>query len=101
MSGSLNLFEFTNVSFLSSPDTANKCRAELERILQYHKKVEIDFSDVYVTRGFLEQFCVPIIKNRGGEFLDCIYFANCTDATQFNITEMLKPYQKSSISSHD
>jgi len=95
----LRLFEFTTIPFLSAPDTADQCRKKLEQMLVFHKKVEIDFSNVYVTQGFLTHLFDPLVKEKGNKIFDRLFFANCTQATEFNLGQMIKAYNQQAISS--
>ncbi len=84
-----DLSRFTSITFLSSPDTAETCRAELEKMLVYHKKIEIDFSNVHVTRGFLQCLLEPLFLKRGMALFDRLFFANCSEASELSIQEIL------------
>lgn len=95
----LNLFEFTSVTFLSAQNTADVCRAQLEKLLINNKIVEIDFTNVYVTPGFLRYLLEPLIKRRGTQLLKRLYFANSTEATLNNINDVVNRY-KETTSSH-
>ena len=94
----LNLFEFTSVSFLSAQNTADVCRMQLEKLLINNKIVEIDFTNVYVTPGFLKHLLEPLIKRRGPQLLKRLYFANHTEATLNNINEVINQYREATSS---
>jgi len=96
----LHLFEFTSVSFLSAPETAEKCRTEIEKQLLYNKKVEIDFSNIYVTTGFLEHLLMPLLRKRGDALLQQLFFANCSEAAEFSINQVVKSYRSAELSSN-
>jgi hypothetical protein len=88
----LRLFEFTSVSFLSSPVTAEKCRKEVDEMLLYHKTVEIDFINVYTTAGFLEHLITPLLEHRGELVLERIFFANCSELAESSISQVISRY---------
>lgn len=90
----LHLFKFTSVTFLSSVETADKCRKELETLLIYNNKVEIDFSNVYVTAGFLNRFFDKLIEKRTELIFDRLFFANCSEATESNLMQIFKTYRR-------
>lgn len=94
----LNLFEFTSVTFLSAQNTADVCRAQLEKLLINNKKVEIDFNNVYVTPGFLRYLLEPLIRRRGLVLLKRLYFANHTEATLNNINEVIDHFRETTSS---
>lgn len=94
----LNLFEFTSVTFLSAKNTADVCRIQLEKLLLKNKIVEIDFSNVYVTPGFLKFLLEPLIKKQGPHLLERLYFANHSEATLYNINEVLSQFEKAQSS---
>jgi len=93
----LPLSKFTAITFLSSPETANACRKELEDMLIYHKKVEIDFSDVHVTQGFLTCLFDPLIEKRGLKIFSRLFFANLSDNSEQCIQQIIKNHQKNSV----
>ena len=90
----LNLFEFTSVSFLSAKNTADVCRIQLEKLLVLNKIVEIDFTNVYVTPGFLRFLLEPLMKKQGPHLLERIFFANHTEATLYNINQVLEQFNE-------
>ena len=92
-----HLYKFTSARFLSSPTTANQCRTEIEDLLVYNKKIEIDFSDVFVTAGFLEQLLIPILEQRGEALISRLFFANCSEVADANISEIMSRYKKTSM----
>lgn len=96
----LNLFEFTSVTFLSAQNTADVCRMQLDKLLIHNKKVEIDFTNVYVTPGFLQYLLEPLIKRRGMELLTRLYFANHTEATLNNINEVVSKFKETAPTRH-
>jgi len=96
----IRLFELASVSFLSAPETADKCRTEIEKKLLYSKKVEIDFSNVYVTVGFLEHLLIPLLRKRGDALLQHLFFANCSEAAEFSINQVVKSYQSNALSNN-
>jgi len=93
----LYLFDFTSMSFLSSPDTAEKCRDEVDKLLIYHKKVEIDFSNVHATAGFIEHFLKPLLEKRGKNILSRLFFANCSDTAEYSINQLIKNYNQTAL----
>lgn len=93
----LHLFEFTSLSFLSSPETAEKCSNEIEKRLLFHKKVEIDFQNVHATEGFLEHLITPLLDKRGDVVLERLFFANCTDTSEYSINQVIKRFRHSAL----
>lgn len=93
----LNLSDFTAITFLSSPNTADACRAELEQLLLYHKKIEINFSNVHVTQGFLQCLLEPLFLKRGIALLDRLFFANCNEVSEKGIQQIIKTYKENNL----
>ncbi len=85
----LNLANFTSLTFLSASDTAEICCAELEQMLIYHKKIEIDFSNVHVTQGFIQHLFEPLFLKRGMILFDRLFFANCSESVELTINEVI------------
>jgi len=96
----LKLFEFTSVTFLSAPNTADVCRAQLEKLLVQNKTVEVDCANVYLTPGFLQHLLEPLIERRGLVLLKRIYFANHTEATLYNIIEVVENFKETTLSAY-
>lgn len=92
----LHLSSFTSITFLSAPDTADSCRAELEQMLIYHKKIEIDFRNVHVTQGFIEHLFEPLFLKRGMVLFDRLFFANCSESVELTINTVINSYRKTS-----
>lgn len=93
----LSLSSFTSVTFLSSPETADSCRAELEQMLVYHKKIEIDFSHVHVTQGFLQCLLEPLLEKRGTALFDRLFFANCPETAEKAVQEIMAQFKEKSL----
>ena len=93
----LILSNFTAITFLSSPETASTCREKLEDMLVYHKKVEIDFSNVHVTQGFLNSLFEPLLEKRGLGIFSRLYFANLSDVSEKSIQQIIKNHQKKPV----
>ena len=94
----LHLSKFTSITFLSSPETANTCREELEQMLVYYKKIEIDFSNVHVTQGFVHQFLDPVFEKRGKLLFERLFFANCSESVEVTINNVIKQYRETGLS---
>ncbi len=90
----LHLSSFTSITFLSSPETANTCCAELEKMLIYHKKIEIDFRNVHVTQGFVEHLFEPLFLKRGMVLFDRLFFANCSESVELTLNNVINSYRK-------
>jgi len=97
----LNLSSFTSLTFLSSPETADACRIELEQLLIYHKKIEIDFSDVHVTQVFLQSLLEPLFLKRGMVLFDRLFFANCSEACEKSVQEIISGYKEQNLASQN
>ncbi len=97
----LHLSRFTSITFLSSPETADTCRAELEQLLIYHKKIEIDFSNVHVTQGFIQCLLEPLFLKRGMVLFDRLFFANCSEETDKIIQEIINRYEEKNLANED
>ncbi len=97
----LHLSSFTSITFLSSPETADTCHAELEQMLIYHKKVEIDFSGVHVTQGFLQSLLAPLFLKRGMVLFDRLFFANCSEACEKTVQGIINSYKEQNLASQD
>lgn len=97
----LNLFEFTSVTFLSAPNTADVCRAQLEKLLVQHKTVEVDCTNVYLTPGFVHHLLKPLIDRRGIALLKRIYFANHTESTLYNIAEAVENFKETTANPYN
>ena len=94
----LHLSSFTSITFLSSPDTADTCRVELEQMLIYHEKIEIDFHNVHVTQGFIEHLFEPLFLKRGMVLFDRLFFANCSESVDLTINKVINSYRETSLS---
>lgn len=71
-------------SFAENKDIARKVRLEkIEPALQESKKIAIDFKGVEsATQSFIHALISSLIRSKGIEVLDNIYFKNCNDTVQ-------------------
>ena len=97
----LHLSSFTSITFLSSPETADICRTELEQMLIYYKKIEIDFSNVHVTPGFIQCLLEPLFLKRGMVLFDRLFFANCSEPTDKIIQAIIKQYKEKNLANEE
>jgi len=68
------LLEFTSGRYISWYGTDTKYRQELEKRPISFKKVEMDFSDLYIKAGFLEHFLIPLHEDQGEAVLNRLFF---------------------------